>query len=119
MSAHERIFHSAVLVIGVAWVAVAQNSSTARKASTVERVQPLVLTDAILLEGVKGRFDHFGYGRGRVLWRRWEAMPLRLSASAPERWSTLLAVFWRNIVPLNGHSRFSGRRRQPSIRLRD
>jgi DNA-binding beta-propeller fold protein YncE len=24
------------------------------------------LTDAIPLEGIKGRFDHFGYGRGRV-----------------------------------------------------
>jgi len=27
---------------------------------------PLVLTDAIPLEGVRGRFDHFAYGRGRV-----------------------------------------------------
>ncbi len=27
---------------------------------------PMVLTEAIPLEGVKGRFDHFAYGRGRV-----------------------------------------------------
>src|ERR1700737_2451142 len=44
----------------------AQKSSTARKAAPVERALPLVLTDAIPLEGIKGRFDHFGYGRGRV-----------------------------------------------------
>jgi hypothetical protein len=48
--------------IAVAWVASAQKSSTA----AAGRAQPLVLTDAIPLEGIKGRFDHFGYGRGRV-----------------------------------------------------
>jgi hypothetical protein len=50
------------VAVGVAWVASAQKSSTA----ATGRAQPLVLTDAIPLEGIKGRFDHFGYGRGRV-----------------------------------------------------
>lgn len=31
-----------------------------------EQAAPLVLTDAIPLEGIQGRFDHFAYGRGRV-----------------------------------------------------
>jgi hypothetical protein len=31
-----------------------------------ERTEPLVLTEAIPLEGVKGRFDHFGVGDGRL-----------------------------------------------------
>ena len=51
-----------LVAIGVAWVADAQRSSTPPKV----RAQPLVLTDAIPLEGAKGRFDHFSYGRGRV-----------------------------------------------------
>jgi hypothetical protein len=50
------------VAIGVACVADAQKSSS----PPAGRAQPLVLTDAIPLEGIKGRFDHFGYGRGRV-----------------------------------------------------
>src|SRR5882757_2893096 len=35
-------------------------------ASAPERTQPLILTEAIPLEGIKGRFDHFGLGDGRL-----------------------------------------------------
>jgi hypothetical protein len=49
------------VAIGAALVADAQ-----KKTPSAARVQPLVLTDAIPLEGIKGRFDHFGSGRGRV-----------------------------------------------------
>ena len=45
-----------------ALVADAQKALTPPPARTA----PLVLTDAIPLEGVKGRFDHFSYGHGRV-----------------------------------------------------
>ena len=45
-------------VLGIAFLASAQKTAPAAK--------PLVLTDTIPLEGVKGRFDHFAYGRGRV-----------------------------------------------------
>ena len=50
------------VALGVACVAYAQKSSSPPAGRTL----PLVLTDAIPLEGIKGRFDHFGYGRGRV-----------------------------------------------------
>jgi YVTN family beta-propeller protein len=38
----------------------------AQKGAAVEREKPMVLTEAIPLEGVKGRFDHFAWGKGRV-----------------------------------------------------
>ena len=41
-----------------------QKSSTATPVA--ERAQPLVLTETIPLEGIKGRFDHFGFGGGRI-----------------------------------------------------
>jgi len=44
----------------------AKKSSTAQNSATPEREKPLVLTEAIPLEGVKGRFDHFGSGGGRL-----------------------------------------------------
>src|SRR5256885_2139195 len=50
------------IAIDLACVGYAQKGSTPPAA----RTRPLVLTDAIPLEGIKGRFDHFGYGRGRV-----------------------------------------------------
>jgi hypothetical protein len=64
--ANSGIFFGLVLTGALVLLAGAQKSSTVRKDAPVERVQPLVLTDAIPLEGAKGRFDHFGYGRGRV-----------------------------------------------------
>ncbi|MGH9614206.1 MAG: YncE family protein, partial [Bryobacteraceae bacterium] len=33
---------------------------------SAEPEQPLVLTEAIPLQGIKGRFDHFAIGRGRI-----------------------------------------------------
>ncbi len=59
------------IILGVALLATsaamieAQQKAPAAKA-TEERPKPLVLTEAIPLEGVKGRFDHFGMGGGRV-----------------------------------------------------
>ena len=50
-----------------------EKSSKAKKSSaegqeipTTIRQRPLVLSGSIPLEGVKGRFDHFAYGKGRV-----------------------------------------------------
>ncbi len=43
----------------------AQQNTPPAKAPT-ERSQPLVLTETIPLEGIKGRFDHFGIGGGRI-----------------------------------------------------
>lgn len=44
----------------------ASASITLAQKSSAQPSKPLVLTDAIPLEGIKGRFDHFGFGRGRV-----------------------------------------------------
>lgn len=52
------------LVVGTSMAQ--QAPAPARAQKTPNAANPLVLTDAIPLEGVKGRFDHFGYGRGRV-----------------------------------------------------
>ena len=57
--------------LGVALVAAfaagvyAQQNMPTPKAA-VERAQPLVLTETVPLEGIKGRFDHFGFGGGRI-----------------------------------------------------
>jgi sugar lactone lactonase YvrE len=40
-------------------------AAQSKKAAT-EREQPLVLTEAIPLEGAKGRFDHFAMGGGKL-----------------------------------------------------
>src|SRR5713101_4591645 len=44
----------------------AKKNSTAQKSAATERARPLVLTETIPLEGVKGRFDHFASGGGRL-----------------------------------------------------
>ena len=54
-----------VLVTAFAALVNAQQNAPAAKAMT-ERAQPLILTEAIPLEGIKGRFDHFGIGGGRI-----------------------------------------------------
>lgn len=41
----------------------AQQSTVAKPQA--QRTQPLVLTETIPLEGIKGRFDHFGFGGGQ------------------------------------------------------
>src|SRR5229473_3858556 len=57
--------------LGVALVAAfavlvnAQQKASIAK-PVVERAQPLILTETIPLEGIKGRFDHFGFGGGRI-----------------------------------------------------
>ena len=53
------------LVAAFAGLAAAQQNAPAAKAA-LEPEQPLVLTEAIPLEGIKGRFDHFAIGGGRI-----------------------------------------------------
>jgi hypothetical protein len=53
------------LVAAFAGLATAQQNAPAA-GMAVEREQPLILTEAIPLEGIKGRFDHFALGRGRI-----------------------------------------------------
>ena len=43
-----------------------QRASTSPKKAAVEESRPLVLTETIPLRGVKGRFDHFAAGGGRL-----------------------------------------------------
>ncbi len=54
-----------VLLAAFAAMVNAQQKAPAARAAE-ERAKPLVLTEAIPLEGVKGRFDHFGVGGGRI-----------------------------------------------------
>lgn len=49
------------LCIGVALVAGFTAQAGAQEGAPGERPQPLVLTEAIPLSGVQGRFDHFGF----------------------------------------------------------
>jgi len=42
------------------------NSLEAQKDTASESKRPLVLSGSVPLEGVKGRFDHFAFGQGRV-----------------------------------------------------
>jgi YVTN family beta-propeller protein len=44
----------------------ANRSSTAQTSAATTRARPLVLTETIPLEGVKGRFDHFASAGGRL-----------------------------------------------------
>ena len=41
--------------------------SAAQKSAVAEGPRPLVLTEAIALPGVQGRFDHFGFDRKNQL----------------------------------------------------
>ena len=60
-----KIFIGVALAAAFAgWVGAQQNAPAAK--AQAERVQPLVLTETIPLEGIKGRFDHFGFGGGRI-----------------------------------------------------
>lgn len=47
-------------------LALGTQATAQKRPNAVERDPPLVLTDAIPLAGIQGRFDHFAYGRGRV-----------------------------------------------------
>ena len=53
------------LVAAFAGGLCAQQNTPPAKAPT-ERSRPLVLTETIPLEGIKKRFDHFGFGGGRI-----------------------------------------------------
>jgi len=50
----------------LAVLCLALESLACAHAEPPERAQPLVLTEAIPLEGIKGRFDHLGAGGGRL-----------------------------------------------------
>ena len=56
------------IIIAVANALGAQKAATsgAPKSAPVQRDKPLVLTEAIPLEGINGRFDHFASGGGRL-----------------------------------------------------
>jgi len=58
---------SAGLTLAVAFATTVGSQQNAPPTKTaVEHTQPLVLTETIPLEGIKGRFDHFGFGGGRI-----------------------------------------------------
>jgi len=61
--ANEILLGIALAVLFVDGVGAQQ--STAAK-PLAQRTEPLVLTETIPLEGIKGRFDHFGFGGGRI-----------------------------------------------------
>ncbi|HYL97873.1 MAG TPA: YncE family protein [Blastocatellia bacterium] len=65
MSRAAGILLGATLAVAFAAIVGAQQGTPPTKAAA-ERVQPLVLTETIPLEGIKGRFDHFGFGGGRI-----------------------------------------------------
>jgi hypothetical protein len=54
------------MIVAIASLARAQKNSSAPKAAATERQRPLVLSGAIPVDGVKGRFDHFASGQGQV-----------------------------------------------------
>ena len=54
------------LVITLAACQSKQPSAPESAAPTAEATPPLVLTQSVSLAGVKGRFDHFASGKGRV-----------------------------------------------------
>lgn len=59
------IFLGVGLVVAFAGGTCAQQNTPPAKMQP-QRSQPLVLTETVPLEGIKGRFDHFGFGGGRV-----------------------------------------------------
>src|SRR6266851_8007058 len=59
----------------------------AQKSAPAQVTRPLVLTEAIPLEGVKGRIDHFGSAGNRLLISALGNNTSRSSISARERYS--------------------------------
>jgi hypothetical protein len=55
-----------VSVMALAGLYVLSTQVDAQKSSPAQTARPLVLTEAISLEGVKGRFDHFGSAGNRL-----------------------------------------------------
>ncbi len=76
MTKANHFFLALALLAGFGTLVGAQKSSTGgaqkrsiagtQQSAATEGETPLVLTEAIPLEGVKGRFDHFGSGAGRL-----------------------------------------------------
>ena len=57
----------AVSVVALAGLSVLSTRLNAQKSAPAQATRPLVLTEAIPLEGVKGRIDHFGSAGNRLL----------------------------------------------------
>ena len=57
----------AVSVVALAGLSVLPTKLNAQKSAPAQAARPLVLTEAIPLEGVKGRIDHFGSAGNRLL----------------------------------------------------
>jgi YVTN family beta-propeller protein len=55
-----------MLIASLVAMAGAQKSATAPPRAATVAARPLVLTETIPLEGVKGRFDHFASGGGQL-----------------------------------------------------
>src|SRR5258708_20565323 len=55
-----------VSVVALTGLYVLSTQVAAQKSAPVPAARPLVLTEAISLEGVKGRFDHFGSAGNRL-----------------------------------------------------
>ena len=53
-----------LVVVFTEEICAQQNTPPAK--APLEHTQPLFLTETIPLEGIKGRFDHIGFGGGRV-----------------------------------------------------
>ncbi|MFI5057904.1 MAG: YncE family protein [Candidatus Acidiferrales bacterium] len=60
------IYLALTLIVTLAALAGPQENSSVPKAAATERQRPLVLSGAIPMDGVKGRFDHFASGQGQV-----------------------------------------------------
>src|SRR5258705_13013277 len=57
----------AVSAVALAGLSVLSTKVNAQKSAPAQTTRPLVLTEAIPLEGVKGRIDHFGSAGNRLL----------------------------------------------------
>jgi hypothetical protein len=54
------------MIVAFATRAGAQKNSTPPNGAATERQRPLVLSGAVPMDGVKGRFDHFASGQGQL-----------------------------------------------------
>ena len=55
-----------VSVVALTGLYVLSTQVAGQKSAPAQAARPLVLTEAISLEGVKGRFDHFGSAANRL-----------------------------------------------------
>jgi len=66
MSRYRRMGFLLTLVSALTACQVNQTTAPASAPPAAEAAPPLILTATVPLEGVKGRFDHFASGKGRV-----------------------------------------------------